>query len=193
MWGALKVLAVLAFSLVVGGGSAWWMAQRGFRNGGVLNGPWGTNEHIGSAAAGPYLRAGVAVAGLLALNKSETVYYTATTDSDGAALTSNCTYRIEGSDLPGRWWSITAYGADHFLIPNPQKRYAVGKTNVERAADGSFTIRTGGAAAEHNWLATDGAAAAPFSLTIRLYNPAPVVTENLAAVELPHIRKEICR
>lgn len=188
---ALKVFVVLLFALVVGAGSASWMAQRGFRNGGVQNGPWTTNEHIGSTAAGAYLRAGIAVAGLLALNKSETVYYTASSDSQGSPLRSSCVYSVEGSDPLARWWSITAYGADHFLIANPQKRYAVGKTNVQRAADGRFVVRTGGSAAPHNWLAT-GAQEQAFSLTLRLYNPDNAVTENLAAVALPQIRKESC-
>ncbi len=188
-----RVFAVILFSLVVGGGSAWWMAQRGFRNGGVQSGPWTTNEHIGSKAAGLYLRAGVAVAGLLALNKSETVYYTAMTDSDGTPLRSNCAYTIEGSDPPARWWSITAYGADHYLIPNEQKRYAAGKTNVERGADGRFVIRAGGSPTAHNWVATPAGEPVNFSLTLRLYNPADTVTADLAATALPHIRKESCR
>ena len=130
----IRILAVIAFSLVAGIGSAWWSVRSGMERGGVENGPWSTNENIGSTAAGAYLRAGIAVGGLLALNRSETIYYTAVHDSDGAPLDSSCVYAVEGTDPAARWWSVTAYGADHFLIPNPRKRYAVGRTDVVRAA-----------------------------------------------------------
>lgn len=190
----LRLLGVIAFALIAGGGSAYWIAQKGFELGGVADGPWQTNANIGSAAAGPYLRAGIAVAGLLALNKSETVYYTATRDSEGQPLRSNCIYAVEGGDPPARWWSITAYGADHFLIPNERKAYAVAKTNVARDADGRFRITAGGPAQGVNWLSVGEAAAAqPFSLTLRLYNPEASVVANLAGVELPRIRKQGCQ
>ena len=86
--------------------------------GGVSDGPWSTSLDTGSSEGGPYLRARIAVHGLLALSREETVYYSALRDSDGADLVGNCSYRLEGRDPPTRWWSITAYGADDFLIPN---------------------------------------------------------------------------
>ena len=43
----------------------------------VRNGPWATSLAVGSAQSGPYLRAYVAVHGLLALNRGETIYYNA--------------------------------------------------------------------------------------------------------------------
>lgn len=189
---ALKVLGVLLAAVVVGGGSALWLAQVGMRLGGVACGPWETNENIGASAADPYLRAGIAAGGLLALNRSETVYYTAFTDSDGAALETGCAYLVEGSDPPARWWSITAYGADSFLIANPRRRYSVAKDNVVRDAAGRFAIRVGGAPGDDNWIATGEAKGKRFSLTLRLYNPAATVVENLAAADLPRIRREAC-
>lgn len=191
MRSVLGVMAVLVVALAAGGGSALWLARAGMRLGGVANGPWETNENIGAAAADPYLRSGIALAGLLALNRSETVYYTALTDSDGQALRSECVYLVEGAELPARWWSVTAYGGDHFLIPNAERRYSVARDNVERDADGSFAIRVGGAPRERNWIST-GAAGAPFSLTLRLYNPEQAVTEDLGAASLPRIRRESC-
>lgn len=185
------IVAGALVAALVGGGSALWLAQSGFRLGGVSSGPWTTSENVGSVDAGLYLRAGIAVAGLLALNKSETVYYTAYDDSDGSPLRSDCTYLIEGTDPPARWWSITAYGADHFLIPNERGRYAVGKTNVVRDPEGRFRIGVGGPPQDGNWLAT-GDAPAPFSLTLRLYNPEPAITDDLGAARLPAIRRVSC-
>lgn len=188
----VKLLGVVVFSLAAGIGSAWLTVQQGMRLGNVKNGPWSTNENIGAESAGAYLRAGVAVGGLLALSKAETVYYTAFEDSDGQPLRANCAYLVEGRDPEARWWSITAYGADHYLIPNEAKRYAVAKTNVERDGAGLFSIRAGGEAREKNWLSL-GKGAEPISLTLRLYNPEPFVVEHLRDVELPRIRRESCR
>jgi hypothetical protein len=188
-----KVALVVLFALAAGAGSAWWAVQRGARLGAVDNGPWTTNALTGSPAAGAYLRAAVAVAGLLALGQSEAIYYTAFSDSSGKPLRADCVYAVEGVDPPARWWSITAYGGDHFLVPNPQKRYAVAKTDVRRAADGSFVIAVGGPPVDGNWLATgDPAAASPFSLTLRLYNPSTAVAKHLGDVSLPRIRRTRC-
>jgi hypothetical protein len=106
------------------------------------------------------------VHGLLALSREETVCYTARSDSDGAMLDGNCTYRLEGSDPPARWWSITAYGAD-----------------------GQFTVILSRARFEHNWIPT---AQGRFDLTVRLYNPRAEVIADPAHATLPSIEKLDC-
>lgn len=187
-------LGFAALAVLLGAGTALWAVQLRFERGGVAVGPWRTNENIGSSAADPYLRAGVAIGGLLALPRSETVYFTAQTDDAGEPLVSSCVYRVEGHDPDARWWSITAYGSDHYLIPNEAHRYSVDRTRVVRDADGRFAIRVGGEpTADPNWIATGEAEPARrFSLTLRMYNPAPAVTANLAAAELPRIVRESC-
>jgi hypothetical protein len=104
------------------------------------SGPWLTSLYTGSSEGGPHLRAHVAVHGLLALGREETMYYTAVSDSEGKALDGNCSYQIEGRDPPTRWWSITAYGADDFLIPNAADLYSVSVNSVARRPDGTFAI-----------------------------------------------------
>jgi hypothetical protein len=187
----MKVVVTVVVALVVGVGSARWAVRRSGATGGVRNGPWLTNAHIGTAAADPYLRAQVAVAGLLALNRSETVYYTAATDDDGAPLQSGCRYRIVGRDPATRWWSITAYGDDSFLVPNPRHAYSVDRTRVRRSADGEFDIAVGGAPQDANWIAT-APPGTSFSLTLRLYGPDAAVVDDLAGATLPAIRREGC-
>ena len=160
---------------------------------GVRSGSWQTNANIGSGDAGPYLRAGVAVAGLLALNASETIYYSATADDSGRALSTSCQYRVEGTEPATRWWSITAYADDNFLIRGSNGRYSVDKTSVEKGADGSFAVRVGGEPRAGNWISTgppDGGH--PFSLTLRLYNPDGSIVSNLGGVTLPKIVQEHC-
>ena len=136
-----------------------------------------------------YLRARIAVHGLLALSREETLYYTAAGDSDGQALAGNCSYRIEGRDPPARWWSITAYGADDFLIPNDAERYSVSMNSVARAPDGTFTVTVSKAQTEGNWIPVT---AGHFDLTIRLYNPQASVVADPANVPLPTIRRTNC-
>ena len=150
-----KLLLSLAIGTALGLALTWYTAFRGAMPGGVTDGPWHTNLAIGASAGDALTRARVALHGLLALNRSETVYYTATADSQGARLDGGCTYRIAGRDPAARWWSITAYGPDDYLIPNPQHRYSVSKNSVVRGTDGTFSITVQPRAARGDWIATD--------------------------------------
>lgn len=189
MWFVLRLLGSLALALLLGLGSAY-VAARGMRGDALVrNGAWQTNLLIGSTTADPYTRTFVALTGLFALNQSESIYYEANRDSAGQPLDGKCSYRIDGHDPDARWWSITLYGTDHFLLPDPGKHYSVTKTNVVRSPDGSFSVRLSTAPEEGNWIATsdDG-----FELTLRLYVPGDSVREKPDAVPLPSITKEAC-
>jgi hypothetical protein len=105
---ALKISSALAVGIVLGLFATWATVIRGTMGGGVSDGPWRTSLYTGSSEGGPYLRAHIAVHGLLALSREETIYYTAADDGEGNVLDGNCAYRIEGRDPPTRWWSITA-------------------------------------------------------------------------------------
>jgi hypothetical protein len=186
----LKWLIVLVVGVALGLSATWFTVIRGNSIGGaVTDGPWRTSLGIGSSEGGMYLRAGVAVHGLLALNRNETMYYTAATDSAGEALNARCTYRLRGVDPKARWWSITAYAADDYLIPNSAHRYSVSKNSVARDPDGSFNVMVSRDNGGENWIpVTQG----PFSLSIRLYNPDPSVAADPAHVALPSIVREVC-
>jgi hypothetical protein len=192
--GLLKLLGVLFGALLIGLGSAWWVISAGLGTA-LQNGAWSTDPAIGSEAAGPYSRAAVATAGLLALNKGETIYFTASVDDAGEPLSTKCRYKLEGKPLATRWWSITAYGSDHYLIPNAANRYSQAMNTVARNPDNSFTINVSPDGSGLNGIPTgfagtdDGAA---FSLTLRLYNPAEETHSNLARIELPSVTKEGC-
>jgi hypothetical protein len=185
----LKSLAVLILGIVLGLAATWAVAFRGDMPGGIADGPWRTNLSIGSAAGDMRTRAAVALHGLFALNRSETLYYTAQTDDAGALLDGGCSYRVAGRDPDARWWSVTAYGADDFLIPNAAKRYSVSKNSVARDADGSFAAEVSAAPRARNWIPV---AKAPFSLTLRLYNPGQSAAADPAHARLPKIEKVSC-
>jgi hypothetical protein len=185
----LKVLAVLLSGTALGLIATYITVARPVFGGDISNGPWKTSLETGSEESGPYQRASVALHGLFALNRSETIYYTANRDDDGAALSGSCIYRIIGRDPDSRWWSITAYGADDFLIPNRANRYSISKNSVNRRDDGSFISVASKGQAGANWIPVgDGA----FSLTLRLYNPGVAVLANPSGASLPSIKKASC-
>ncbi|MGD0856348.1 MAG: DUF1214 domain-containing protein [Dehalococcoidia bacterium] len=186
----LVVLAILVLGFGLGIGSAVLgfdaVALAGFVN----NGPWQTNLAIGNEKADPYLRAAIAVHGLLALSQSETIYYTALKDSDGGLLNADCTYRIEGKAPDARWWSITAYGADELLIPNVEC-YSYSMNNLTPDSNGVYTVYVSKTRHSGAWLPLGDQPG--FSLSLRLYNPGPSVHSNPGKVVLPQIIKEGCK
>jgi hypothetical protein len=186
---AAKILVMLIVGSVLGLLATWLVIFRHNMPGGVQDGPWKTNLLIGSSGGSIYTRASVAVHGLLALNRSETVYYTAATDDGGERLNGQCTYTVAGRDPPARWWSITVYGTDDYLIPNPANRYSISKTSVMRGVGGSFVAPIAPKASGPNALPTGGQ---KFSLTLRLYNPDAAVVADPAHVPLPSIKKVSC-
>ncbi|MEQ8267556.1 MAG: DUF1214 domain-containing protein [Parvibaculum sp.] len=183
-WGS-----ALAAALVVALATAWWLVTD--YDGGYRSGAWTTSTAYGSVDADMYTRARVALFGLLALDKRETMYYQARTDSAGEPLSGSCTYRLEGGDLAAHWWSITAYDADSFLIANERNLFSFSQTTTAREPDGSFVIRISPDPQEKNWLPVK--AGESFDLSARFYNPEAAIHADPAAAVLPVIVKETCR
>lgn len=183
-------LAALVAGTALGLGSTWVAVSQLSLAGRVENGGWTTNLHTGSAAADPYTRAAVARDGLLALARSETVYFMRTADEAGAALDANCRYRLTGKDLPARWWSITIYDETQYLARNADGAHSVDATRVVRGPEG-YEVLVGLARGDAaNWLSTRNAGA--FTLTLRLYNPAADVQADPRKVVVPTVAKIDC-
>ncbi|MBM4452237.1 MAG: DUF1214 domain-containing protein [Chloroflexi bacterium] len=187
------IAAVVALVLGVGIGyvTASPLVDLIFVSKAVKNGPWMTNLDIGSQQAGPYLRAAIARHGLLALTKSEAVYFSAYSDSDGQPLRGSCDYAIECEDMDAEWWSITVYGKDNFLIPNPQNIYSCNGNSLVRDADGMFRIHLSATPKEVNWLPSGNEES--LSLTLRLYKAGNALLNDPAAAQLPRITKVKCQ
>jgi len=183
----LRGILALVVALLLGVSTAW-LAMGWHVVSSVQNGPWLYDPLVGSEAAGPYLRAQVARAALLALNNSEAIYFVATHDSAGNRLQCDGRYRIEGRDLDARWWSITAYGADDFLMANEQNRYSYNMTNLSRNPDKSYTVRLSRTPQSGNWIPLGECD--NFGLWLRLFNPAPGLRKELTTIELPRIIRE---
>jgi hypothetical protein len=165
----------------------------------VQNGNWVTNVSTGSADAGIMLKATIAVGGLLASTRENSMYYRLNSVA-GEPLRLNCRYRIEGDDYDADWWSITAYGWDNYLIPNRLKRYSFNNENTLRREDGSWVIHVGAKEQPENWLPV-GPSGAPswrklsdydFDLLLRLYTPGRAYLEEPQSAALPTVTLEGC-
>ncbi len=92
---------------------------------GVQNGPWKTHLGVGRKHTLRIEKAAIARIGLGANDSEETIYWNAFTDGQGNELCADMEYQIVfRSDPPVRYadkgfWSITVYGKDKFLVPNP--------------------------------------------------------------------------
>jgi len=123
-------------------------------------------------------RAGVAsLAGIATMEEVEAMYPMAVFDVAGERLTGTRKYtlRFAGDEMPpvDAFWSITAYGEDFTMIPNPLDRYSLGdRSQLKRDADGGLTLYvqkdSPGDAYKSNWLPV---AEQDFTLILRLYLP----------------------
>ncbi len=187
-FGRILLYAILIIlGLLIGAYTAWTgsakipSAEVGQR---VFVGEWTADYSIGTSATDPKTRAMVARRGLLALPRSEAVYFTRTTDSDGQALREGCAYAMTGSTQMGSlWWSVTLYDQDDFL-PRDAGNYSITVDQFEAAKDFSVSISKNGDLSTRN----SGA----FDLTLRLYKPSDWVISEPARLALPAVKRLTC-
>jgi hypothetical protein len=124
-------------------------------------------------------RAAVAMVGLGANLPEDALYPNTAVDQQGRPLNGQHRYRLHfaANALPPvkAFWSITAYGADEFLIDNPLQRFALGDRDpLVFNADGSLDIWIQASTPDQkeaatNWLPVQKDSA--FLLNARLYWP----------------------
>lgn len=184
-----SLAGLYTLAVALGIGSAWlWLTQVGIS--GVDAGAWRVNLLAGSRDADAYTRARIALGAVLALGRSETLYYTTDHDDRGAPLRAECRYRIEGPPPSSRWWSLTAYAADHFLFPNDAKRYSVSGETVALDGQGRFSATIGppsdSSFDDASWIPTAGRGG--MRLTLRLYGASETVQRAPGSLVTPSIR-----
>lgn len=181
-------LALYSGAVLVGLGSAWWVLKKSpWMNQSVKVGAWKTQLGAGSPDADMYTRASIAVSALLALDRSETMYFIATEDDQGRPLRAQCSYRIDGTPPKARWWSITAYADDMFLFDAPNQRYSLNGDTTQLNTQGQFTFQTGPTdAGGPLWLPTPGKGG--LVLTLRLYNPQDSLQASPGSLQPPTIQ-----
>lgn len=178
--------------LGLGGGAALAISQvRGADMGRqVTNGPWSANTDQGTASASALTRARVALFGLLALPAKEAMYFIARTDSEGKPLDGRCTYTVSGGELEARWWSVTLYKGEGWLVKNDANRWSVGGNAPARDEKGNWSFTVSPDKTDGVWLPTGRTPR--FDLTLRTYHPQGALLNNPAKAKLPSIKKETC-
>ncbi len=141
----------------------------------VKNG-WNLALNAGDYGTDYLVRSYIAIVGLGANRVEDAFYPNARLDSADQALDGVGRYVVHfDSEPPVKgFWSLTAYTADRFLVPNPIDRFAVrGSDPLTRNGDGSFDLylqaESPGSDREANWLPIPSSG--PFSMTLRLYWP----------------------
>ncbi len=194
----LVVLMSLA-AIIMGVGAALYGVKNAGQGADFMdsNGSWKVNPVMDLKDAKQ--RALIAKVGLFALRETEVLYFTAMTDSDGQALSSDHDYVVEGVVPESRYWSYTLYGSDDFLIPNEGKIYGFNqetmsfippdRSNPEFSgiAQKTYKMSISKDAKEGNWLPSGDND--QLAITLRLYQPSPEVYQNLTTTPLPTIRK----
>ncbi len=172
---------LLLAAIAIGLGSAWWSVKKAPASAHttIQAGVWQGSILTGSIDADMFTRARVALTGLLALDRSETIYFVARTDNQLRPLRSRCTYKVSGSAPAARWWSITAYADDHFLFDAANRKFSF-------TSDSEFSFTTGPQeTAGMQWLPTPGDRG--IELILRLYQPDATLQAAPASLRAPDI------
>jgi hypothetical protein len=180
----------VALGLIGGAAYAVQQVRSGLNDGLVSNGPWETGKSFGTLDASTLTRAKVALSGLLALPANEAMYFTATRDSDGRKLDGRCTYDVRGGTLDGRWWSVTLYEGEGWLVKNAANRWSIPASAVTTDMQGRWSFTVSPDTQSGSWLPTGSVKA--FDLTLRLYHPSAAIIKSPEKAELPVINRKGC-
>jgi hypothetical protein len=153
------------------------LADQARKSSGAAGSGWVYRLDGGAYGVNYTFRATIAYFGLGYNLPQDAIYPSLVNDSEGRPLDGNHRYILhfdKGKLPPVRaFWSITAYDADGYFIPNAIERQAIGdRDKLVTNADGSLDIyiqaESPGGGKEANWLPV---AKAPFNLLMRLYWP----------------------
>jgi len=158
-----------------------------FRNWGIdLPHHWSTITNGAHFGTDYFTRTAVAKSNILVNAANETRYFYQDLDAAGMRLNGAGAYTVtfaKGQLPPVKgFWSLTAYDAAHFFVPNPLNRYSLGTKNKDLKinADGSLTFyvqaESPGADKESNWLPAPKGA--DFSLFLRAYWPDDAIAKG---------------
>ncbi|WP_337966629.1 DUF1214 domain-containing protein [uncultured Flavobacterium sp.] len=182
-------VALIILSIVLGSAVGVYNIKSGKSDSQRIIGNWQTVDKDKDLNTADLLTiAQVAVYGPYALTKKEVIYVSTSTDSEGNELDPKADYIISGKNLEAKYWSITAYDENGFLIKNPISKYSYNLENVKYDTDNiSYKINLSGTEKKENWLPTNDAK--KITLIIRLYLPSEELRNNLTVQTLPTIQK----
>ena len=105
---------------------------------GIKNDPWKTHLGVRRKQTSRIKKAAIARIGLGANDSDETIYWDAYEDDHNMDLRSENEYKIIFRGEPAvnykdhGFWSLTVYGYDKFLVPNPDYKYRIRSTNEKK-------------------------------------------------------------
>ncbi len=187
---AFLIVYSLLLALGLGLGSTYWILKGDPPFGSLSLGPWKAWPALGSTSADPYMRAILARRGDVPLAIGEGLGFTATTDSEGRALDSACTYRV-GADTPAaRLWTLSVYEQDGRLVRTELGRNSFTSAEILRDAQDRFTIALSRSLQDGNWLQLPPTGR--FSIVLRLYDTPGAAGTGLTESTFPVIERVEC-
>lgn len=187
----LGSLFTFAVAAVIGLGSTWVALTRNTAFGAVAIGAWKSWPKTGTSDIDPYAKAGIARSGELPVGLGDGVAFYARTDDQNNALDGRCEVVVSGTTPPARFWTVTAYDQNGFVLHNSLFRFGFTSQEVTRRSDGSFEIIVAPRARPGNWLPTGGADS--YVLVLRLYDtPVGVSTRASRETPMPTITRRGC-
>lgn len=190
MSGKIATAGVVLAGLLAGAGTGWYTLRHGMVQGESYSG-WSGSKVTGSVDADPWTRARVAVSGLLALNKSQAIYFSRNTDDSGARLREDCRYQVSGGAMPAHWWSITVYAADNYLPLNDDDALSFDQTEAQPDGKSPWTAILASARPEGQpWASTRNAG--DYDITLRLYLPTAEAQQDYGAIPMPKVTRLDC-
>jgi hypothetical protein len=184
---------VLALAIAggLGLGTTWLAVTRGIAYGGVTIGAWTAWPKNGTAGIDPYARAMVARTGELPVGSGDGVAFYARTDDGGQVLDGRCDVTLSGITPQARFWTLSLYDPEGWLVANSVQRYGFTSQEIIRRADGTFEITIGPRARPGNWLPTGGVE--KYLLVLRLYDtPIGMATRSGRDAPMPSIARRAC-
>ena len=184
-----QTIAILALAFGLGIWSVHSALETAQRPGSITVGAWTAYPEAGTPAGDPYSKAHIARNGELPLGAGEGLVFTATRDSAGASLSSDCSYVIEGQIPPSRLWTLrgnvsSGPEAKNFLPSLLHSRRVVYRQ------DGSIRIHVSQQARPGNWLHVP-ASARP-AIVFTFYDTDLSSAARAREVVMPQILKESC-
>ncbi|MGO9214178.1 MAG: DUF1214 domain-containing protein [Syntrophales bacterium] len=158
----------------------------------VRNGSWMTRLDLAQSNTPPLIRAYIARIGLAANQAKEALYWNTYNDNRNRLLDGSHSYNVHFKERPAiqdtGFWSLTVYNKDSYLVPNNEKRYALGdRSPITKSPDGSFNIHISSRKPDdaNNWLPCPSSGV--FSLTLRMYVPSEEALKHAESISMPEI------
>ncbi len=188
----MRLLLVTLFVLTAGisGGvwTAWAALDREVAFARLNDGPWIATPTAYLANTNPYAKARRAQRPTFGFDGGETLTFVASSDSEGAPLSSACRYVIDGVRLPARRWTLTALPEAPLPEMTPPLRTAFTSSEVVRTENSNYSISLSPDLASGNWIPTP----VDYRLVLNLYDTTLLSGITQERTPLPVVRRERC-